>query len=480
MHPDVILLLAALKFLLIWLPATLAAVCFVFAWRGDPSKGRRRCRRCWHAMDALPKTDGGWTCPECGHRTTKEQHLYRAAPRKWLQRIYLALLLIAPLPWYTSVVIDRWPREGKAALIPTTLAALCYPRHVQDIRTRGSLGYKIDQLLHDRSCPNGDCDDLHPFYRWLAGTPEYDFAWYDPMDHVDLPKAWVRGEPIPVGLERLMGHAWSQPNFVQRSVFIARGETAFGSVVWPDGTGGGRVWTFQHRDRSPIVLPATKGERARFSMRVGLVVRPSSVGDGLRYARSSFTDATIDIPLVDTWEEALSGAVQSPAHDHAIDRWLLETSQLHFYQVSGYIFLTGPDRAVFEFGASGVPFDVNLVYDIVLMDGEEELHRETVGQSWRIRDRWKSPPDELGLRILGADDAAFQDNLDRMTVRLVPRPRLALTQFTHDTYWMPADGSAYLEMTLREALAVPQRQGAGFTTTDLLNPPAPFVRQLPW
>lgn len=477
---DVVLLLSWLHAAWLWGPFTLAIVFLCFAWRGDPAKGRKRCRKCWHSLDATPRSHRGWICPECGTVSKRERQMLRAAPRPWMRAWYFLFLLAAPLPWYAGVVMDRWTREGKQALIPTTLAALVYPSNTKGIRTPGTFGYHVNELLDERSCPQGDCADLHPFYRWLAGTPEYDFVWFDPMDHIDLPRAWVRNEPIPVDVERLLEHTLTQPDFHQRVTVTNRGAFAFGIDVRPGGWGGGYTWVIPHNDFSRITLPASGADRARYEADIEVNVRPMGMASGLNSKRSSSAVATIDIPLVDTWEEALNGAVQSPVRDPAIDAWLLRTPQLLFYQSDGYILLSGPDRAVREFGPNGVPFDVNLVYEILLIDGDERIHRETVGQAWRFWEYWESPEEELGLRILGRDEAEFQRNLDRMTVRLVPRPRLALTQFEHDVYWMPADGSAYLEMSLREAVSVSPRRGAGSGMIDLLNPPVPFVRQLPW
>ncbi|MEM1422392.1 MAG: hypothetical protein AAGH64_00155 [Planctomycetota bacterium] len=483
-HPDpmTILLMGWLETAWLWGPLALAVVFFYFACWGDRPRGRLRCRKCWHDMSGVPRRSGGWVCPECATPATRERQLRRVRPIRWVQATYLVFLLLAPVPWYTGVVVERWPDEGKAALVPRALVALAYPSHVRALRTPGSFGARVDAVLDERSCPNGDCADLHPVYRWLAGTPEYDYAWFDPMDYIDVPRAWVKDEPIPVDLDRVTHHLWTQPDYRQRVTVMGRGAFAFGVDIHPGwgAPGTGYTHTFPHREPTRLTLPASDSDSALHKATVTLDVRPPQMAHGLDYARTTRRAVTIDVPLVDTWEEALNGGVQSPVRDPAIDAWLLSTPQVLFTQVDGYIFLHGPDRAVRAYGPKAVPFHVNLVYDVVLLDEGDELHRGTVGQASRFWDFWESPSDNLGLKILGASEEEFQRNLDRMTVRPVPRPRLALTQFAHDTYWLPADGVAYLEMTLREAAAAAPVQGAGVATIDLLNPPVPFVRTLPW
>jgi len=70
-----------------WSVVGLLALASMWAlWSGlvrDRAKGRRRCRRCWHSMEGLPRaTDGGWTCPECGLRVVSERQMLRTR-RRW-------------------------------------------------------------------------------------------------------------------------------------------------------------------------------------------------------------------------------------------------------------------------------------------------------------------------------------------------------------------------------------------------------------
>lgn len=479
-NPDVILLIAGVRFLIVWSPLALGLFFLALAWRGDPSRGRRRCRKCWHSMDGLPHTEAGWTCPECGTVTKRERALRRAAPRRWMRRLYLAFFALAPLPWYTGLVIERWPDEGRASLVPSTIAALAYPDHINDIRTPGSFGARVDALLVERQYG----EELWPLHRWLAGTPEYDLAPYDPMDYIDFPTAWVRGEPIVLSVERLHDHFWSQTVYSQE-VTLRTGRTGGSSVNYtvyahPYGWGGGQMG--EHY-ASRFVHPSAGDESEqilRVHLRVQHEIWPVEPGFASELRHLHTSRALVEIEMLDTWDEALNGGVQSPMYDPAIDAWLLATPQISIHQIGGYIFLGGADRMLLANGTPGPPFDTNLVYDVVLMDGDEEIHRDAVAQSWKLWEDNTSPPDDLGLRLLGEDDEAFRANLERMTVRLVPRPRRALGQFLHDTYWLPADGSAYLELTLLEALTVPPRLGSYGGWFDPLNPPSPYVRELPW
>lgn len=44
---------------------------------GDPSRGRRRCPKCWYDMAATPSL----RCPECGRLAKRERDLFRRRNR---------------------------------------------------------------------------------------------------------------------------------------------------------------------------------------------------------------------------------------------------------------------------------------------------------------------------------------------------------------------------------------------------------------
>src|SRR5688572_22211642 len=58
--------------------ALLAAMLLAWFLRGDRSRGRRRCPKCWYAMEGAPTL----TCPECGHDARRERRLL-VTRRRW-------------------------------------------------------------------------------------------------------------------------------------------------------------------------------------------------------------------------------------------------------------------------------------------------------------------------------------------------------------------------------------------------------------
>jgi hypothetical protein len=90
-------------------------VLLLWALRGDPSRGRRRCGGCWYDLSGAPAALPV-TCPECGRMATSERQ-FLAARRRW--RWAFAALCFMILPWallHTPGARARgWP-----ALVPTT------------------------------------------------------------------------------------------------------------------------------------------------------------------------------------------------------------------------------------------------------------------------------------------------------------------------------------------------------------------------
>ena len=93
----------------------------VWAYRGDRSKGRRRCPKCWYDMSATIARDAPsaapLTCPECGHEPTSIRALYRPRRRRRLALLGLAVI-VAGLYGQT---VPRALRTGPLGLVPTTV-----------------------------------------------------------------------------------------------------------------------------------------------------------------------------------------------------------------------------------------------------------------------------------------------------------------------------------------------------------------------
>lgn len=104
---------------------TIAAICIALvciallcaALVGDRSRGRRRCPRCWYAMEQAAANVGESTrpCPECGRIIRAEQELLRTR-RRWKLAIVALPLLAAAWVTYRAPVIQK---EGWISQVPT-------------------------------------------------------------------------------------------------------------------------------------------------------------------------------------------------------------------------------------------------------------------------------------------------------------------------------------------------------------------------
>ncbi len=97
---------------LAWGLGLLGAGILIAAWRGSPSRGRRRCPRCWYDMTGI-----GLTCPECGATAASAMRLYRARRRRVI--VALGALILASA--YGTWLVPRVKRGGWQATIPPTV-----------------------------------------------------------------------------------------------------------------------------------------------------------------------------------------------------------------------------------------------------------------------------------------------------------------------------------------------------------------------
>lgn len=439
---------------------------FYTGFRGDRSKGRKRCRKCWHSMEGLPKGEKGWICPECGTLARTEKHLHKSKRYWWRIWICTAVLLLGALTPYGFVVADRWEDEEYKALIPTMALVAVYPRQFDTLLDEDSLGTKIDNLLDERYLSMWD------WQHELIPEPAFPHDIPDPASLIEVPEVWVAGEPLAV---KLTVRNW------------ARGR----AMVWTSVIGAG----FEEDDRDNDVRGAEDLDRvddpAAWTEHTGWVYlepvteqQPShdiqmqcliiAGWDFACHVRKDYrTPVTTPAPRFVSMEEAVNGAVTEPVTDPAFDAWLLEQDWfgLEFSFGNGRAhsaYVWGPDNyADYDNYMNDAPMDVNVRAEI--WDGDERLVASTLRQDLMLN--WYGPidelydghdplhddpytsNDELFRRLLGASDEEAATLLDRMTVRLVPVPELALQPPEHGRYWVPGGGAPYLEMPLREALA---------------------------
>ncbi len=81
-----------------------AITCTALAYRGDRSRGRRRCPKCWYDMSG-----SNLLCPECGHDAKSLKNLYRPRRREHGIVIGLLLTLISYGIWITPHVREGGP-----------------------------------------------------------------------------------------------------------------------------------------------------------------------------------------------------------------------------------------------------------------------------------------------------------------------------------------------------------------------------------
>ena len=68
--------------------ALIGVVVMIWALLADPSRGRRRCPKCWYDLSQTQ----GLRCSECGHEVRRERQLHKTR-RRW-RWAALALVLI--------------------------------------------------------------------------------------------------------------------------------------------------------------------------------------------------------------------------------------------------------------------------------------------------------------------------------------------------------------------------------------------------
>ena len=131
--------------------------------RGDRSKGRARCPKCWCDMGGtLPQLE----CPECGHDAGQERRLYRS--RRGWRAIVLGVVLVL-LSCYPLTIVGGWCREQVA------------------VRNLTDCGHAVTASV--RTGPD-----------WLVGRlPERFARLFDRVEQVQLRRWGTDAEPAECG-----------------------------------------------------------------------------------------------------------------------------------------------------------------------------------------------------------------------------------------------------------------------------------------
>lgn len=119
-----------------WDAAAAGALAFgvvLLAWavRGDRSRGRRRCPRCWYDMAGV-----GLRCPECGHEARHVSKLYKARRYHWPAvagvLVVLSAAAVHSIPLYLA--------GGWVAVVPATVSIAVFPWGPEELVTTGPPG----------------------------------------------------------------------------------------------------------------------------------------------------------------------------------------------------------------------------------------------------------------------------------------------------------------------------------------------------
>lgn len=168
----------------------------------DRSRGRRRCPRCWYAMDgAKPADSPALTCPECGRRIKNDRDLLRTRRRWWVVAASLPLLASATfiiarariwaLPWEHSIPTPALlalakpepPPAGISSKDPTARTLF----NLSDLTFSARLTQEVWRRLHDNAIPQAPAERF--LTRVLKDVSPSHWIW--------LPKRWAKGTPIP-------------------------------------------------------------------------------------------------------------------------------------------------------------------------------------------------------------------------------------------------------------------------------------------
>lgn len=171
----------------------LGLVALVLFARGDRSRGRRRCPKCWYDLSAT----GGMQCPECGKVQKREARFFRARRRKRVAALGVVLIAGA----YASYMTPKVRRFGVYRYLPTWGLICLAPARVPESPfyvvpppkrlangTRDSVAYNALLQLSYRSV----AEELTPFERWLWITKDRQFGAAEDRARVilDLEMFW--------------------------------------------------------------------------------------------------------------------------------------------------------------------------------------------------------------------------------------------------------------------------------------------------
>ena len=215
-----------------WESAALGVAAFglilaIWSWRGDRSRGRKRCPKCWYDMSG-----GSLKCPECGHEASAGKHLYR--PRRRRVAAVAGLLILASS--YGVWVVPDVAAGGWLALCPTWVLIV-------------GMEWLPEQCIRDESAFRQYDEDRTLYGRYLDTNWSWQDRWIErraraiaastvPLRVVDRVLPFLHESDAPRVFERVIARAIEQ---LCAPTAAGRSEAAklLGSGSWmyyePDG-----------------------------------------------------------------------------------------------------------------------------------------------------------------------------------------------------------------------------------------------------
>lgn len=443
---------------------------------GDRARGRRRCPKCWHSMEGLPEPDagdgGGWVCPECGRAVTREKDLFRTRRKRGVLAV-VAVGLLAVLAWYGYGVHQR-RAEGTTAWVPSLAAVLLIRPLDSDWNDPSPINDTFRKVILSRKSTPALPDWQYSILVDRLVDKREESAWA----HVHIRDVWIRGEPIPVTLDfpRLTGglaDEWltlNSPNISDR--VQQRNPASFDQGRAMSIMLNGIRAVFTKESFGYALMPASNASAASVDLALDRRFQnvpgwPKTLTSVANFKR------TIDIQMVESEAELLATGIITPFSDPEIDRVFhpSETCRFSFTYFESNLYL-GPAMMFDIFGkqrtllapGSAIVYTVDLMYEgrVVLSNSfgyPGYFHQDP----WHEEDRAASGDTDPLVRTgllkeleawvqwhRGTNRVGPEPDLADWVIRVTPRPDRVLRHPEYDRYWVPADGSPYLEYRLAD------------------------------
>ena len=384
--------------------ATTVGILVVFL-RGDRSRGRRRCGRCWYDMGGM----AGLKCPECGGVARSEREFHKTRRR---MSMLVASVLCLFAAEYVRVSNSSGREVAMTRWIPSTVLAFIAPT---DPFSRDEL----TAAVRVRSLSMWEWQRRVLWRRQLAAVPETQV-----QAAVVMPEVWPSGRKIPARLE------WYPLSFQAElltgdgSTGLRRhedstmpGEAFMSDHAWFDSKAVGR-----HDLQMDVILKA--GSNVTRTVRVHHSV---SIVEPDAYVSTPLASSELDVAM----DRSLSAFVSDNREIIVVDVSPISRSTMTE--------IAGP-------GSTKWPTDFAILFDIELLDGDTVvMSRRSNPRSFLFASRPEDPVTEL-IRDLQTSGWR-QDLLERLTLRVRSVAPTAAQAPGATRHW-----AGEVEMPLDEAL----------------------------